>query len=150
MANVKVFGRTEYLTFDLEEWPWPSPFITQNVQLQEIPMHAKYQVAIINSEQVMANVKVFGWTDRRHILDIWPSPFTTQNVQPQEIHIHAKYQIAIVNSEKVMTNVSFRTDGHMPYIRPLTLKDDLDLHLSPLKMCSSMRCTCMPNITVLC
>ena len=27
---------------------------------------------------------------------------------------------------------------------PLILKDDLDL--SPLKMCSSMRCTCMPNI----
>ena len=29
----------------------------------------------------------------------------------------------------------------------LTLKDDLDL--SPLKMCSSMRCTCMPNIKLL-
>ena len=30
MANVKVFGRTDakYLTFDLERWPWPSPFIT--------------------------------------------------------------------------------------------------------------------------
>ena len=31
---------------------------------------------------------------------------------------------------------------------PLTLKDDLDL--TPLKMCSSMRYTCMPNIELLC
>ncbi len=36
-----------------------------------------------------------------------------------------------------------------PYIGPLTLKDDLDLDLSPLKMCSSIRYTCMPNIKLL-
>ena len=45
-----------YLTFDLEGWPWP--FTTQNVQLHEIHMHAKYQVAIFNIAKVMANVKV--------------------------------------------------------------------------------------------
>ena len=39
-----------YMTFDLEWWPWP--FNTQNVQLHEIQMHAKYQVAIFNIAQV--------------------------------------------------------------------------------------------------
>ncbi|KAH3871510.1 hypothetical protein DPMN_034713 [Dreissena polymorpha] len=34
-----------------------------------------------------------------------------------------------------------------PYVLALTLKDDLDL--SPLKMCSSIRYTCMPNIKLL-
>jgi len=33
------------------------------------------------------------------------------------------------------------------FFKPLTLKDDLDL--SPLKMCRSMRYTCMPNIKFL-
>ena len=45
-----------YLTFELEGWPWP--FTTQNGQLHEIHMHAKYQVAIFNIAKVMANVKV--------------------------------------------------------------------------------------------
>jgi hypothetical protein len=36
------------LNFDLEGWLWPWPFTTQNVQLHEIHMHAKYQVAIFN------------------------------------------------------------------------------------------------------
>jgi hypothetical protein len=45
------------LTFDLEGWPWP--FTAQNVQLHEIHMHAKYQVAIFNIAKVMANVKVW-------------------------------------------------------------------------------------------
>ena len=35
------------------------------------------------------------------------------------------------------------------FFLPLTLKDDLDLDLSPLKMCSSMRYTCMPNMKLL-
>ena len=35
------------------------------MQLHEIHMHAKYKVAIFNSEKVMANVKaLFGRTDR--------------------------------------------------------------------------------------
>jgi hypothetical protein len=44
-----------YLTFDLEGWPWP--FTTQNVQLHEIHMHAKYQVAIFNNAKVIAKLK---------------------------------------------------------------------------------------------
>jgi len=35
------------------------------VQLHEIHMHAKYQVAIFNIAKVMANVKVFGQTPYR-------------------------------------------------------------------------------------
>ena len=97
-----------YLTSDLEGWPWP--FTTQNVQLHEIHMHAKYQVAIFNIKKVMANVKVFWQTDASYLkfdLDgwLWPSPVTTQNVQLHEIHMHAKYQVAIINIAKVMTKV---------------------------------------------
>ena len=51
------------MTFHLEEWPWP--FTTQNVQLHEIHMYAKYQVAIFNIAKVMANVKVLGRRRRR-------------------------------------------------------------------------------------
>jgi len=54
-----------FLTFDLEGWPWPWTFTTQNVQLHEIHMHTKYQVAIFNIAKVMTNVKVFGRTHRR-------------------------------------------------------------------------------------
>ena len=40
-------------------------FHTQNVQLHEIHMHAKYIVAIFNIAKVMANDKVFGPPPRR-------------------------------------------------------------------------------------
>ena len=53
-----------YLTFDPEGWPWP--FTTQNVQLHEIHMLAKYQVAIFNIAKVMANVLGFCF------FDFWP------------------------------------------------------------------------------
>jgi len=71
-------------------------------------------------------------------IDGWPWPFTTQNVQLHEVHMHARYQVAIFNIAKF---------DLWPW--PLTLKDDFDLDLSPLKMCSSMRYTCMPNIKLL-
>ena len=54
MANVKV-GHTKkqiysiYLTFDLEGWPWPVYVTNQNVQLNEIHMHAYYKVSIWTS-----------------------------------------------------------------------------------------------------
>jgi len=60
-----------YLTFDLEGWPSPSPFTTENVQLHEMHMYAKYQVAMFNIKKVMA-IKVFGRTDRlTHWLTDW-------------------------------------------------------------------------------
>ena len=73
----------------------------------------------------------------------WPSPFTTQNVQLHEIHMQAIYQVAFFNVAKVYIKWAILTT----YIWPLPLKDDLDL--SPLKMCSSMRYICMPNIKLL-
>ena len=75
----------------------------------------------------------------------WPSPFTTQNVQLHEIHMHAKYQVPIFNIAKELIKWAILAT----YIWHLTLKDDLDLDLSPLKLCSSMRYTCMPNIKLL-
>jgi len=51
------------MTFDLDLEGWPWPFTTQNVQLHEIHIHDKYQVAIFNIAKVMANVKVFGRPD---------------------------------------------------------------------------------------
>ncbi len=53
-----------YLTFDLDGWPWP--FTTQNVQLHEVHMHAKYQVAIFDIAKCMANVLGFCF------FDLWP------------------------------------------------------------------------------
>ena len=47
-----------YWTFDLEWWPWP--FTTPNMQLHEIQMYAKYQVAIFNIAKVLGSVKVLG------------------------------------------------------------------------------------------
>jgi len=91
-----------YLTSDLEGWPWP--FTTQNVQLHEIHMHAKYQVAIFNIAKVFIK-----WAILCHIYltsDLegwpWPWPFTTQNVQLHEMHMHAKYEVAIFNIAKVI------------------------------------------------
>ena len=48
--------------------------------------------------------------------------------------------------QKLWTMLKFAV---LIYIWPLTLKDNLDLNLSPLKMCSSMWCMCMPNIKFL-
>jgi len=94
-----------YLTSDLEGWPWP--FTAQNVQLHEIHMHAKYQVAILNIEilQKCTLNERFWPIYLTFDLEGWPWPFTTQNVQLHEIHMHAKYQVAIFNIAKVMANV---------------------------------------------
>jgi hypothetical protein len=65
-------------------------------------------------------------------LEGWPWPFTTQKcAAPWDTHA---CQIS---------------SCYLQYCKfwPLTLKDDLDL--SSLKMCSSMRYTCMPNIKLL-
>ena len=95
------------------------------------------------------------WAILTHIFDLWPwrmtltFNLTTQNVQLHEIHMHAmRYQVAIFNIAKgIKSMLKFESDFD-PYIWPLTLKD-LDLDLLPLKMCSSMRYTCMPNIKLL-
>ena len=87
-------------------------------------MHAKYQVAMFNIGNVIANVKISDVIlplTLKVIINF--DLFTTQNVQVDEIHMKKKPKNC------------------------LTLKDDLDL--SPLKMCRAMRYTCMPNIKLL-
>ena len=56
MSSLKLITTLEFFffTFDLEEWSWPWLFTTQNVQLHEIHMHAKYEVTIFNIAKVMA------------------------------------------------------------------------------------------------
>jgi len=125
MQNIELLSSIlQNLTLDLEGWP----FTTLNVQLHEICMNAKYQVAIFNIAKLTFDLNLEGW----------PWPFTTQNVQLHEIHMHATYQVTIFDIAKL---------DLWPW--PFTLKDDLDLNLSPLKICSSMRYTCMANIKLL-
>ena len=156
-----------YLTFDLKGWPWPWLFTAQNVQLHEIHMHAQYQVAIFNiakvmtnvkvfgrtdrltdgqtdwrtvqklyatlrrHKKVMANVKVFGQTDRCHISDIWPWMMTLT--------------LTFHHSQCAGPWYTWKKECFWP----LTLKDNLDPDLSPVKMCNSMRYTCKPNMNFL-
>ena len=85
--------------FDHEEWPWPWWHVThENVHLNEMQLHAKYQVTICNRWNVMVNVK-----EAHFLTSIWP----------------------------------------------LTLKYDLDLDMSPIKLCVLVRWIQMPNIKLL-
>ena len=77
----------------------------------------------------------------------WPWQITPQNKQLHKIHIVTKYQVSICIGSKVMANVKVVWPNL--YIWPLPLKNDLDLKLLPLKMCSLVRCTCTPNIKCL-
>jgi len=85
-----------YLTSDLEGWPWP--FTAQNVQLHEIHMHAKYQVAILNIEilQKCTLNERFWPIYLTFDLEGWPWPFTTQNVQLHEIQPNIKLLSSIL------------------------------------------------------
>jgi hypothetical protein len=97
-----------YLVFDLEGWPWPWPFTSQNVQLHEIHMHAKYQVAIFNIAKVYIK-----WAILTHIYDLWPWRMTlTLTFQhwkcaaPWDTHAcHIWSCVNIFNIAKVMANV---------------------------------------------
>jgi len=64
------------------------------------------------------------------ILEWWPWHVTPKHVWLNKMHVHAKY------------DVYFAT---MTYFK-LTLKDDLDLDMSPLYMCVSFRNICMQNM----
>ena len=61
---IKCYGQSEsglfdlYCLPDLEGWPWPWQITPQNVRLEQMHMHAKYQESICNGSKVMANVKV--------------------------------------------------------------------------------------------
>ena len=87
--------------------------------------------------------------DLQFDLEVWPWPWhvTHQIVRLNEMNTHAKYEVAICNRWKVMTNV--KVARFWPSIWPLTLKDDLDLDISPLKLCGLTWHICMPNIKLL-
>ena len=72
MVNVKVDEFTCIFYFDLWGWHIPWHITPQNVQLDEIHKHAKYQVYIRNSSKIMGNVKE-EW--------LWPLNVTTQNMR---------------------------------------------------------------------
>ena len=84
-------AKTLYLTFDLEEWPWPYT-VTTRTALWDAPVH---QISNVY------RIKCYG------------------------------------QSESGLFD---------RYIWPLTLKDDLDLDILPLKMCDFVKYTFFPNI----
>ena len=103
--------------------------------------YTKYQMSISIGSMwpIYLTFDLEGWP--------WPWHVTPQHVWLHEIHILTKYQVYICIGSKVMANV--KVVWLKLYIWPLTLKNDLDLIILPLKMCSIMRCTCTPNIKCL-
>jgi len=63
------------------------------------------------------------------------------------MQLHAKYQVTICNRWKVMVNVEVARS--LNSIWHLTLKNDLDLDMSPIKLCILVRWIHMPNIKLL-
>ena len=59
----------------------------------------------------------------------------------------ANYQAAICNRCKVVVNV--KKSCVLTSIWQLTVNDDLDLGMSPIKMCVLMKCIHMPHIKLL-
>ena len=100
-------------------------------------MHYKYQVTIFTGSKVMAQTLNLAFD-----LEEWPWHYnvSTQNMRFHEIHLYTKYQMYISIGSKVMAIL---------YIWPLTLKNDLDLIMLPIKMYSLVRFTCTPNIKCL-
>jgi len=82
-------------------------------------------------------------------LEEWPWRWhvTTQKVRLYKIHVNTKYQMSISIGPKLWPMLKWML---WPIFWPLTLRDDLDLNILPIKMCSFMKYTCMPNIKSLC
>ena len=107
----------------------------QNVKHQKIHTHNKYQVSISTGSKVIAKNLYLTFD-----LEEWSWPFivTIQNLWLYEIHLYTKYQMSISIGSKVMAKTL-----------SLTLKNDLDLKMLQLKMCSFVRYMCAPNIKCL-
>jgi hypothetical protein len=150
ISNIKLLAsilqKWHYMSnFDPYIWPWR---MTLTFHHSKCAAPWDTHACQISSCYLQYCKSIHKISDLGHIyltsdLEGWPWPFTTQNVQLHEIHMHAKYQVAIFNIAKVFIKWAILAT----YIWPLTLKDDLDL--SPLKMCSFMRYTCMPNMKLL-
>ena len=85
--------------------------------------------------------------------DLWPWKITlTLTCHPSKcalnkINTDDKYQVAICKRCKVMANV--KVSFVLTWIWPLTLRDDLDLDMSPIRMCILMRRIHMSDIKLL-
>ena len=87
---------------DLAGWPWPWYATTEYEWLDDIHMHARYQVCICNGLKIIGNCK---------ILYIWPLTLKDDldldilhmNMQIWMSH-HSKYQSSICNGCKVIAN----------------------------------------------
>ena len=50
--------RPIYLTIDLERWPWPQQITFQNMWLEQMHMHAKYEVSILMVQKLWPMLKL--------------------------------------------------------------------------------------------
>ena len=98
-------------------------------------MHNKYQVSISTGSKVMTQTLNLTFD-----LVEWPWHYnvTTQNMRLHALHLYTKNQMSISIVSKEMAKTKY-----------LTLKNDLDRMMLPLKMCSLVRFTCTPNIKCL-
>ena len=129
----KFIAKTLYLTFDLQEWPWPLMLPLKMCSLVIVTCTPNIKCLSLLDQMLWPMWPIyltFDFKGRR-----WPWHITSQIVWLHKIHILTKYQVSICICSKVMGNV--KVVWPKLYIWPLTLKNDLDLILSPLKMCSS-------------
>ncbi len=85
------------------------------------------------------------WAILTHIFDLWPWRMTL-TFHPYKCAAPRDTHECQMSSCYLQYCKNYDFD---PYILPLTLNDDIDHDHLPLKMCSSMRYTCMPNVKLL-
>ena len=126
-----------YVPLSLYSWQ-PISFITSNPWCKKLVLYTKCQNDIngrgflgqhwpwrICLYLYMIHVKVD--------LECWPCHVTPKHVWLNEMHVHAKYDVYVAT---------------MTYFK-LTLKDELELDMSPLYVCVSFWNTCMQNMKLL-
>ena len=125
-ALFECYGQLTYV-FDI--WPWRVTLTLTNVRFHEMHMHAyclniSLCLSRFNS-YVYLTPDIEGWHSHWHV--------TPQNVRLKEIHMHANYRLCLY---------WFKSYGYLT----LNVNDGIDLDLSTLNMCSSIRYTSMLNI----
>jgi len=107
-------ANTLYLTFDLEEWPWPYN-VTTHLLFCVIYLYTKYQMSISIGSNVMAKTLYLTFD-----LELWPWPpnVTTQNERLRDKHVYTKYQISTSIESKVMANVNVDELTYIFYLWP--------------------------------
>ena len=137
MPNIKSLPLLVQKLWIFDLWPWrmtlTMTYHAQNMQHKKTHMQYIYHVSISTGSKVIAKILYLTFD-----LEEWPWPFnaTTQNMWLYEIHLYTKYQMSICIGSNVIATF---------YIWPMTLKNDLDLKMLPLKMCAFVRYMCTPN-----